>query len=172
MKLLFENWREYLVEAKGKDFLSNPLPISWEKVKNHLDIYLDTTDLMVVPREAYYEPGEPNALQWASGMMSTDFVGGARPFNVKQAQEYAKKIKEKPSDLPPIVAHLVWLGDDMDGTWRVDIIDGEHRSYAARLAGLKEIPAYIGYPEWAEPNDLYSGKVKLLEKINETPKRK
>ena len=28
MKLLFENWRGYLVEAKGKDFLSNPLTLT------------------------------------------------------------------------------------------------------------------------------------------------
>ena len=165
MKLLMENWRNFLVENQSTDLLSGAEEIPWKKVKQHLLMWLDAGEYgFVVPRES-------EKLKWMSGMMSTDFVGSRKPFDVKRAEKYASEMKDA-GDVPEIVVKLEWLGDDMDGTWRVDIIDGEHRAYAARLAGLIEVPVYMGYPDWSKPSELHSGKVKLLERSNKTSSSK
>jgi hypothetical protein len=145
------------MESPSTDLLSDAQSISWEEVKRHLLIWLDAGEYgFVVPRDA-------EELKWLNGMISTDLVGSRKPFDVKRAQKYSSEFKDS-SDVPEIVVKLEWLGDDMDGRWRVDIIDGEHRAYAARLAGLTEIPVYLGYPDWSKPSELRSGKVKLLER--------
>lgn len=164
MKKLFENWKKFLNESlqsslinEEQSLVNNVSEVSWEEVKRHLNLYLGPSDYaFVVPKEA-----ETNEVKWVKGLVSPKFVGRKKPWNVEIAREYASSIKKDGIErLPPIVVILEWQGEDT-GYWKPDVLDGEHRSYAANLAGVDSIPAYVGYPSWAKLEDLVAGNIYL-----------
>lgn len=76
-------------------------------------------------------------------------VPRVKPWSPAKAQEYADL---DPAELPPIVLEAKPANDGSD-SWRYEIVDGEHRTYAARLAKLTAIPAYVGFPVEYQPRE-------------------
>ena len=86
--------------------------------------------------------------------MPLSAVPRVRPWSPSKAAEYADL---DASTLPPIVVEAKPDGEN----WRYEIVDGEHRVYAARLAKLPTIPAYVGYPVEYRRKSAHAARRKL-----------
>lgn len=74
---------------------------------------------------------------WGPGVLDgTDPLITPEPFSTRDVRRYSTLFQQ--SRLSPPAVILTW------GRWKFAIQDGAHRLAAARLAGVRNIPAYIG----------------------------
>lgn len=77
---------------------------------------------------------------WVHTNVPVSVLPRVRPFHTEIASDYATL---DPADMPPI---FVWSTyNDHRDQWSFEILDGEHRTYAARMRGDGALPAYVGF---------------------------
>jgi hypothetical protein len=140
--------------GKFSSLIKNPEEVSYKQAMNELKWTTDgITYGMVAPRD-------PEEMKWYYGDIdiSKVRVSALRP---KKAGDYAKTFKQSMEEgiIPPIFVEITWQGDDLDGDFSSEIIDGNHRAMAAKQAGISHIHGYLGIPEWASLEEVLGEEV-------------
>lgn len=134
------------LRVTADDGLADPAAISWLAGAARVDYKVVAAHLGLWTSGGVWIDRDYVRGRWFHVDIPVAALPRVRPWDVARAQEFATS---DPATAPEIVVEAKLDND----RWRLEILDGEHRVHAARLAKWPTVPAFVGFPDWIRWTD-------------------